>query len=69
MWILWGAVLRRQIRFHAGATAWLDLLQNGLRCDVRLVVVEIEEVPVQILYRELPQSPRFGLQGIHDVRT
>ena len=34
--------------------AWLDLSQNGLSCDVWLVMVEIEEVPVQILYGELP---------------
>src|ERR1700691_2940683 len=30
-------------------------------------MVEIEQIPVQILYRELPQSPRLSFQRIHDV--
>src|SRR5271165_5820790 len=34
-----------------------------------LVTVKIEEVAVQILYGELPQSPRLFFQRIHDVRT
>jgi hypothetical protein len=35
----------------------------------RLVMVQIEEVPVQILYGELPQPPRLFFQRPHDVRT
>lgn len=42
---------------------------SSVLCDVWLIVVEIEEVPVQILNRELPQPPRLFLQGFHDVRT
>jgi hypothetical protein len=31
--------------------------------DVWLVEIEIEEIPVQILYGELPQSPGFSFQS------
>ena len=34
-----------------------------------LVVVEIEEVPVQILNGELPQPPRLFFQRFRDVRA
>lgn len=39
------------------------------RATFWLTVVDIEDVPVQILYGELPDSPRLHFQRIHDVRT
>ena len=36
---------------------------------VCLVMVEIEKIPVQVLYGELPQSPGLFFQRLHDVRT
>ena len=38
------------------------------RCS-RLVMVEIEEIPVEVHYGELPQSPGLQFQRIDDVRT
>ena len=32
-----------------------------------LVVVEVEDVPVQILYGELSQSPRLFFKRLYDV--
>lgn len=34
-----------------------------------LVVVKVEQVPVQVLDRELSQSPRLFLERIYDVRS
>jgi len=47
----------------------LNSPKTGLSGSVWLVMVEIEEVPVKVLYGELPQSPRLFFQRIDDVRT
>jgi hypothetical protein len=46
-----------------------DCVAAPAACHAALVMVEIEEVPVQILYGELPQSPGLFFQRIDDVRT
>jgi hypothetical protein len=43
--------------------------QISANYDVRLVMVEIEEIPIEIHYGELPQSPRLQFQRVDDVRA
>lgn len=31
-------------------------------------MMEVEDIAIQILHRELPQSPRFSFQRVDDVR-
>jgi hypothetical protein len=40
-----------------------------IKSESALAIMEIENVPIQILYGELPQSPWLGFQRIHDVRA
>ncbi len=72
---------RKSVRTHyhyARTTAQKPRLTQRRRAEqteaesgshASLVVVKIEEVSIQILDRELPQSPQLLLQRIHNLRT
>ena len=65
-----------QRRAGSRITSVADKRMRGARLHARRalcggwsIMVEIEDVPVQVLYGELPQSPRLGFQRLHDVRA